>query len=196
MLYTYFNLEELRLLAFDLAIAYDDIPGATKRDKAREVVLYFRRHGRLDELLDYIQKTRPKTALPRSEARLTRTQLANWRSKPEAHSLFFLDVDAAIVRANDWGAWLDTMLSDIGIAGVVAPTFAPDHAWSHLFLTNFVDIIFADNRDVGTSLREARHQFYAESSGNPLGLIYAHFGDPTMVLTGSNIRSSVEEERI
>lgn len=55
-----FSEEELRDLVFELAIAYDDLPGAARKDKARELVAFCRRHGRLAELKLAILRHRPK----------------------------------------------------------------------------------------------------------------------------------------
>lgn len=51
---------ELRDLVFDLAVDYDSLPGAAKKDKARELVAFCRRHGRLAELKLAIQRRRPR----------------------------------------------------------------------------------------------------------------------------------------
>ena len=54
-----FGEEDLRDLAFELAIDYDDLPGATRKAKARELVLHCRRHERLAELRQAILQQRP-----------------------------------------------------------------------------------------------------------------------------------------
>jgi len=54
-----FDQEELRDLVFDLAVDYDSLPGAAKKDKARELVALCRRHGRLDELKRAVLLRRP-----------------------------------------------------------------------------------------------------------------------------------------
>jgi hypothetical protein len=54
-----FDQEELRDLAFDLAVDYDSLPGPAKRGKARELVAFFRRHGRLAELKRAVAQRRP-----------------------------------------------------------------------------------------------------------------------------------------
>lgn len=59
LLNSLFDQEELRDLVFDLAIEYDDLPGAAKKDKARELVAFCRRHGRLAELKGAIHQRRP-----------------------------------------------------------------------------------------------------------------------------------------
>ncbi|NTW04119.1 MAG: hypothetical protein HGA19_23085 [Oscillochloris sp.] len=59
LLTTYFNDGELRTLCFDLAIDYDSLPAQGKADKARELVAFAGRHGRLTELLDTCRTFRP-----------------------------------------------------------------------------------------------------------------------------------------
>ena len=54
-----FNLAEIETLCFDLDIDADDVPGTTKPEKARELVLYMERRGRLPDLLAAIRKARP-----------------------------------------------------------------------------------------------------------------------------------------
>ena len=41
-----FDTSELRTLCFDLDVDYDNLPGEGKMDKARELVMYLRRHQR------------------------------------------------------------------------------------------------------------------------------------------------------
>lgn len=55
----YFNLDELHTLCFDLQIDYEAIPGNNKQNKVREIILYFKRYKREQELLDYLRKVRP-----------------------------------------------------------------------------------------------------------------------------------------
>jgi hypothetical protein len=50
---------ELRTLCFDLGIDYDALPGEGKADKARELVAYFKRRGRIPELIDMGKRVRP-----------------------------------------------------------------------------------------------------------------------------------------
>ena len=40
ILVTYFSENEIRTLCADLRVDYDDLPGATKTDKAREMIAY------------------------------------------------------------------------------------------------------------------------------------------------------------
>jgi hypothetical protein len=55
----HFDEGELRTLCFDLGIAYDDLPGEGKADKARELVAYLERHGRIPELVAIGRRLRP-----------------------------------------------------------------------------------------------------------------------------------------
>lgn len=61
-----FNEPELKDLCFALAIPYDNLPGDTLSDKARELISYARRHGRLAELTTSLRQLRPR---------------ANWQGK-------------------------------------------------------------------------------------------------------------------
>ena len=60
----HFNLGELRGLCFDLDIQYEDLPGDTRNDKARELVANCERHGRLDDLIARCEQLRPSVNWP------------------------------------------------------------------------------------------------------------------------------------
>lgn len=55
----YFDDDELRSLAFDLQVDYESLRGEGKAGKARELIAYLDRHGRLDELADIGPELRP-----------------------------------------------------------------------------------------------------------------------------------------
>ena len=59
LLRTAFNESELHDLCFRLAIDYEELSGQNKRDKARELLIYFERRDRLDELMAAVHKLRP-----------------------------------------------------------------------------------------------------------------------------------------
>ena len=59
MLASHFNKGELKTLCFYLGIDYDDLPGEGKADKARELISYVERHGRVLELVDVVNQLRP-----------------------------------------------------------------------------------------------------------------------------------------
>jgi len=63
ILATRFNESELRTLCFDLDVEYDDLPGEGISDKARELVAYLERHGRISELVTIVQQKRPDVSL-------------------------------------------------------------------------------------------------------------------------------------
>lgn len=62
-----FNESELRDLCFDLGLDYDDLPGAGKKDKARELVGYYHRRGRIGHLVQTCLRRRP--GISQGEAR-------------------------------------------------------------------------------------------------------------------------------
>lgn len=60
----HFNLEELKSLCFRLGVDYDSLSGAGKSGKARELVTYLARRGRLPELLSAGRDLRPDVPWP------------------------------------------------------------------------------------------------------------------------------------
>jgi hypothetical protein len=54
-----FNEGELDGLTFDLGLRYEDLKGSTPQEKARELVRYFMRQERLDELVTALSQARP-----------------------------------------------------------------------------------------------------------------------------------------
>ncbi len=59
LLVTYFSDSELRDLCFDLGIDYESLPGEGKAARARELVAYCQRHGRLPDLESTCRRLRP-----------------------------------------------------------------------------------------------------------------------------------------
>lgn len=59
-----FSEEELRTLCFDLGVNYDDLQGEGKAGKARELVAFLDRHGRIPELLEIGRQLRPDIPWP------------------------------------------------------------------------------------------------------------------------------------
>lgn len=55
----YFSWEELEDLSFRLGISMEDLSGATRSAKARELVTYLHRRGRLDQLVTLARTLRP-----------------------------------------------------------------------------------------------------------------------------------------
>jgi formylglycine-generating enzyme required for sulfatase activity len=58
-----FDAEELRTLCFDLKVDYDDLRGEGRAGKARELVAYFERRGRISEFVAYCRRVRPNFSL-------------------------------------------------------------------------------------------------------------------------------------
>ncbi len=56
---SHFNKGELRSLCFDLEIRYENLPGETLDDKARELINYCDRHGILPTLIHRCKELRP-----------------------------------------------------------------------------------------------------------------------------------------
>jgi tetratricopeptide (TPR) repeat protein len=56
----HFSLDELKDLALDLGIVYDELPHDTRGNLARELVAYCERQGKLDELQTRIREWRPR----------------------------------------------------------------------------------------------------------------------------------------
>jgi len=59
-----FSQEELRALCFDLEIAYENLPGATRIAKAQALLEYALRHGRLPALAARCRQLRPAVPWP------------------------------------------------------------------------------------------------------------------------------------
>ena len=59
ILNAFFNESELRDLSFDLGVDYEELPGASKADKAREMVAYFKRRELTYELVKRVRSQRP-----------------------------------------------------------------------------------------------------------------------------------------
>lgn len=59
-----FNLEELQNLCQDMGIVYEDLAGAGRAGKVRELIAYCQRHGRIDTLLAECRRRRPNVDWP------------------------------------------------------------------------------------------------------------------------------------
>lgn len=62
-----YNDSELRDLCFELNIDYEDLPGDGQSAKARELVLYARRHGLLAQLVEKVMRERPQLLVTNDE---------------------------------------------------------------------------------------------------------------------------------
>ena len=59
LLTEHFDASELQGLCFQLGLDYDELPGSTKPDKARELILYLNRRRRIHELVEAGKTLRP-----------------------------------------------------------------------------------------------------------------------------------------
>ena len=59
LLTTHFDEGELQTLCFDLGVDYESLPGVGKADKARELVEYLERRGRIKECVELGKQLRP-----------------------------------------------------------------------------------------------------------------------------------------
>jgi WD40 repeat protein len=64
ILLDYFDEGELITLCFDLGVDYESLPGAGKANKARDLVAYLQRHGRLAQFIALGQQERPHVQWP------------------------------------------------------------------------------------------------------------------------------------
>ena len=67
VLINYFSLGELRTLAFDLNIEFEDLSGETKSTKALSLIEFADRRGRLDDLVRYVMRLRPNVEWPKQD---------------------------------------------------------------------------------------------------------------------------------
>lgn len=88
-----FGAGELRTFCFDLGIDYDDLPGESKADKARELVSYVERHGRLSHLVALGKARRPDISWDdlSTAARITRIAESTFVDREGELSLLKLD---------------------------------------------------------------------------------------------------------
>ena len=81
-----FNEGELQSLCFDMQVDYDSLPGQGKENKARELVSYLQRRGRLSELVETCSKIRPHFPWKESSTTLPvrgkdRSNKKDWRTE-------------------------------------------------------------------------------------------------------------------
>jgi hypothetical protein len=68
LLTTHFSVSEIHTFCFDLGVDYEDLPGAGKTDKARELIAHMQRRGRLGELVQAGRQSRPDVQWPDLDA--------------------------------------------------------------------------------------------------------------------------------
>jgi hypothetical protein len=60
LLVRHFDEQDLITICFNLKLSYEDLPGHGRANKARELIIYLDRRGRLNELLYLCQQERPR----------------------------------------------------------------------------------------------------------------------------------------
>ena len=157
--------------------------------ETREFIAHFRRTNQLEALVEQIEKRYPDRLDPglRSSVLLTRQELETWPAQTNS-ALLLLDIDKGIGRHDKWRNWLQ-LFSNVGFAGVIAPMLDPHPNWSQDFMERFLDLLL-EGRAIGESLRDARQRFFAEV-GNPLGLLYAHFGPADFRLVADAVQEAI-----
>jgi hypothetical protein len=78
----HFNLNELRTLCFELRVDYDNLPGATKVVKARELVAYFAQPGHdVAQLVQACVRLRPRAPWPQLDIAAPKPASTNTQAK-------------------------------------------------------------------------------------------------------------------
>jgi V8-like Glu-specific endopeptidase len=97
LLLAHFDKEELKTLCLELGVNYDDLPGSGRSNKARELITYLARRGRLPELRTAVIAARPTAVWPGGTAG-SQPQPAvagRWQLRPEDRSRL---IDLLIAR--------------------------------------------------------------------------------------------------
>jgi hypothetical protein len=153
----HFDDSELRDLCFQLGVAYEDLPGSGKRDKARELVTLLDRHGRLPDLLTLVGQLRPKVT---------------WQDSPQqadgadiiAKLNVAVVVDIARPAVRDVGRYLDEIEMDANfllLQNAMPDKFlSPEDKWDD-FITAFAQTM--DN--IKHTFSGARLHFFLSAPG-------------------------------
>jgi hypothetical protein len=95
-------------------------------------------------------------------------------------SLFYFNLHGDPLQELDLTGW-PSALQRFGAVGLVAPLIYTPGEWSLQFMSHFFGA-FLGGEAVGKALLDARRKLF-EESGNPLGLLYVHFGLPDVHLS-------------
>lgn len=120
----HFSLNEIRDLCLDMRIEYEEIPGETRNDKARELILYCERRNQIDNLGLFLRDLRPnvKWDVPfvlgekhEDEARLLIRVKRIWinKLKQEVPENFWLDVEKSLNGVPQQGEIAEILGSDL-----------------------------------------------------------------------------------
>lgn len=117
----YFSEGELETLCFDLRIDYENLPGRTKADKARELIETMERNGRLSELVHLCKQQRPNVQWPYLKSPLVSREAKPPRLTPHNLPRPSSFVGRKIEKAQIHSALLDPetyLISIDGIGGI------------------------------------------------------------------------------
>ena len=107
-----------------------------------------------------------------------------------APHLFYFGLSGDSSQEIDWSAWLSA-LQFFDTGGIIAPQIYTSGKWPLELMSLFFEQFFS-GQVVGKTLLAARQQFF-EKTGNPLGLLYSHFGPPEMQLFQTESDEDKEE---
>ena len=125
----HYSLSELKDLCFYLSVVYDDLDGAARKDKARELVEYMARRRRLDDLRAVLSQQRPEQygeafAAPVVETFRRNVSPANTTRNPRQIFISHATADAAFAHR------LAADLRALGFAVWIAPaSIRPGEQW-------------------------------------------------------------------
>jgi AAA+ ATPase superfamily predicted ATPase len=115
LLVRHFDQEELRSLLFDLGVDFDALRGEGKAAKARELILYLERRGRLNDLVNKLQRLRPNVSWEMDDSKSPRDAVAGDAITPGVESrTFYAELHRRLVANFDEDE-LRTLAFNLGI---------------------------------------------------------------------------------
>lgn len=114
-----FSIEEIGTISLLIGVEPENLPGSTKNAKARELVLYAKRRGKILQLIEILKEERPRADWPQASA--PQADVENEETDFAPLNQFGL-TDREVVRRpllEDLDEWLT---SEVPIAGVFGPT--------------------------------------------------------------------------
>ncbi len=110
----HYTLDEMKTLCFKLFIDYDNLGGDTKSAKARELILYLERGGRIEDLAPVLGRDKPiayrrefqkDPPVPRIPSRRNRDMNQVFISHADEDEAFARRI-AADLQAEGWSVWI------------------------------------------------------------------------------------------
>jgi hypothetical protein len=103
------DLGELQTLCFCLEVDYDSLPPGGKADKARDLIAFLERRGRVRDILVWIRKHRPDISLPDGTENNISGQ---WRDPADNDTVFFRQYGRRVLGFYDFGQNVKTGVYD------------------------------------------------------------------------------------